>query len=285
MAMKREDYKYVYNSFNKSNDRRTSEGLKIGSTVKNLLEIREDNIVKLTSDDREENFWYVENEFIIKDKVFVLKLKGTPVEGKNNLYTAGGILDYKEGYVLNVEAKNLDSSLSEKAEIFYEGIDENNTRCEYKFYSSSPIVDGVFKYQERGVIENTIQFGALISYIKLKADTNYVLQVINTTNPNPLGENYPINSINAWEKNINYNFNSYLFFRTPAGLDIDYDVEINGLSFGYPLEDRSFKSPLQGKVFLFESDLPWMVDDSGTIIGLSNEQLSVPYISTKTRVK
>ena len=76
-------------------------------------------------------------------------------------------------------------------------------------------------------------------------------------------------------------FNQYLFFQTSD--DINYILQINGISFGYKTYNlikteteisctqiRSFESPIQAKVFLFKSDLPWIVDKNGVIVGLND---------------
>lgn len=121
------------------------------------------------------------------------------------------------------------------------------------------------------------QDGWLSYNIELKPNTSYVLQVIDSTLPKNQVEYNNIIKKNG-EQFIN--FNQYVFFQTTE--DTQYSLEINGLTFGYKIYDlnsgivtqkRSFISPAQAKVFLFESQMPWIVDKNGTVVGLKDTPL------------
>lgn len=128
-------------------------------------------------------------------------------------------------------------------------------------------------------LSQSIQQGLLLHSVTLEPRTSYVLQVIGATKPK--SQELEQNKIIDSSENNLFLFNQYLFFQTSD--DINYILQINGISFGYKTYNlikteteisctqiRSFESPIQAKVFLFKSDLPWIVDKNGVIVGLND---------------
>lgn len=130
--------------------------------------------------------------------------------------------------------------------------------------------------------EETVQKGLLQHQVILEANTSYVLQIVNMTSPN--GRTLPKNKITSSE--FSYEFDQYLFFQT-GNQTKSYDLSIYGVSFGYKtfgrkinsnneivfFQLRSFEAPEQAKVYLFKSNMPWMVNQNGVIVGLKEYTL------------
>ena len=127
----------------------------------------------------------------------------------------------------------------------------------------------------------TIENGTLQTQFSLKKNTSYVLQVIDVETKN----NCLIRNASEASYNDIWNFDNYLFFRTGDSSTSNFVLQVNGLSFGYTtygkdvygqmIQLRSVASPLKGKVFLFESDLPWVVDRSGQVVGAIDAPLEM----------
>lgn len=130
--------------------------------------------------------------------------------------------------------------------------------------------------------EETIQKGLLQHQVVLEANSSYVLQIINMTSPND--RTLPKNKIAA--SGFSYEFDQYLFFQTGKQTET-CDLSIYGASFGYKtfgckrnnndeivfFQLRSFEAPVQAKVYLFKSNMPWMVNQNGVIVGLKEYTL------------
>ena len=139
-------------------------------------------------------------------------------------------------------------------------------------------IDLLIKYEKRfSENEKTISAGELHTKVSLKPNTTYILQVVNAVMPsvNSKPESKLICSNQTWE------FENYLFFKTPnTQTDLTYTLQIQGISFGYAVigvDDatgaevalRCFASDEKPKVFLFKTDIPWIVNDKGVIISSS----------------
>ena len=147
--------------------------------------------------------------------------------------------------------------------------------------SPSATLDYVVKGSEKQ--EETIQHGLLLHQVVLKPHTSYVLQVVNMTESKNTEEKKQ-NKIES--ESCVYKFDQYLFFQTGPRQE-SFTLYIYGASFGYKtfgrkvndndevefFQLRSFEAPIQTKVFLFESSMPWVVNDVGTIVGLKEYTL------------
>lgn len=130
--------------------------------------------------------------------------------------------------------------------------------------------------------EETIQKGLLQHQVTLEANTSYVLQVVNMTSPK--GHTLPKNQIIGSE--FSYEFDQYLFFQTGNQIE-NCDLSIYGVSFGYKtfgrkvndnddvifFQLRNFEAPVQAKVYLFKSNMPWIINQKGIIVGLKEHTL------------
>lgn len=147
---------------------------------------------------------------------------------------------------------------------YYGELSENNNSKKWKPHGSST--------------SETILRGFLSNAVTLEPNTTYVLQVIGATQPK--NTTLPSNQIIVDGNSIN--FNQYVFFSSGEGV---CSLNIYGLSFGYKIlglnesleqiQLRSFISPVQGKVYLFKTDTPWIVNKEGVIVGLSDATLQV----------
>lgn len=134
---------------------------------------------------------------------------------------------------------------------------------------------------------DTLKYGVLQHQVTLKANKSYVLQIIGSCAPS--GVTLPKNKIsnktitNSSEYN-EWEFDQYLFFKTTNSTQLNYTITAYGISFGYSIygvlegsstikQLRTIESPVEAKVFLFESDAPWKVDYNGVITDLTNNQL------------
>ena len=134
---------------------------------------------------------------------------------------------------------------------------------------------------------DTVQKGTLIHKVKLKKNTSYVLQVIDSVLPKNI-EKFE-NKI-TFPDNNSFSFNQYLFFRTPnTNSEIESTLEINGIGFSYKIlglstsgvvDLRSIKTSEQARVFLFQADKAWVVNKQGSIVGLKDEPLKIIQTTT-----
>lgn len=146
-------------------------------------------------------------------------------------------------------------------------------------------------------IADTIKDGLLLIQLQLESGTSYVVQVIDAIAPK--NEDLPDNHM-IMSDDVDFTFDQYLFFRTPEDnpetkeKDIyHFELRVYGASFGYKLyhldneqgkliQLRNFISPVGAKVFVFKSDLPWVVNNKGVIVGLSNNKLNIPASTDNT---
>lgn len=155
-------------------------------------------------------------------------------------------------------------------------------------------INYIINMQVRGsAISDPMEYGVLKTTVKLQPNTSYCLHVINQT-PNPNKAEQASSHLSQSEKSSS-KFNGYLFFNTGNTQQNTWEIEIPGISFGYEVYNkndsgvvvdyRPIKTSLQAKVFLFESNLPWVVDDKGIIIGVVESSLVLlnptPVDSTK----
>lgn len=311
MAMTREDYKYVHNTLGGITNKIDDGTLKIGSKVNNLLlELSDENIYNANYPEyygeKKSGQWECETEEVsISSVQMVEKIQNISVDkgfttniDSNTYYMGTTDIIILDSNPIDLIITNNDTSLFlPKATIEKQ---DNKYHC--TFYGSSLPVTATISYKIENTIENTItvvknttiQNGLLTNNIILKPNKSYVLQVLNVVEPyNSLPENIIENKNNNPTK---YNFKQYLFFHTGDFSEKDYSFKlyINGLSFGYKiynkLEDntvaqaRSFFAPVKAKVYLFESDMPWIVNEKGIIVGLSETYLQVPINSSSDPV-
>lgn len=161
--------------------------------------------------------------------------------------------------------------------------------------SSLPLLTRIYyEIESDFTIADTIKDGLLLTQLFLESGTSYVVQIIDAIAPNntDLPDNHV--KIAVKDKVVDFAFDQYLFFRTPED-DPDTqeketyacEFEIFGAAFGYKLyhldddagkliQLRNFVSPVGAKIFIFKSDLPWMVNNKGVVVGLSNHRLNIP---------
>lgn len=130
-------------------------------------------------------------------------------------------------------------------------------------------------------IDNPTQYGFLKTTTPLSSNKSYVLQIINQINVS--SDESLKSSIYLSTDNKKF-FDTYLFFNTGAAQE-RWVFEMLGVSFGYDIYDKQntgvvvnlnpIQTSSQAKVFLFESDIPWMVDDKGKIVGLADKSLAL----------
>ena len=147
--------------------------------------------------------------------------------------------------------------------LYYGTLEENNNDKKWTTHSTT---------------SETIQKGFLSKTVTLEADSTYVLQIVGSTKPK--APELPLNSIKITGEDA-VEFNQYLFFNTNKNKECT--LNLYGLSVGYKIlgiegsevvQLRSFISPVQAKVYLFKTNLPWIVDNTGTIVGLSESALT-----------
>lgn len=133
-------------------------------------------------------------------------------------------------------------------------------------------------YVDGGETVSTVSTGVLKIALKVQANKNYVLQILGTTNTLSFSDNIKLLNQEKTTRTPQI-VGNYLFFN-PGNYN-EIHLSIYGLSFGYSLlknansdkELRYFKG-LPGKVFLFESDLPWVVDLKGVVASLNPSNIS-----------
>lgn len=182
--------------------------------------------------------------------------------------------------------------------------DIDNKKITFYFYSEKPRVSGSYSFNVTNVEgesgdNDTIKNGRLDSSSIVKENTSYVLQVINSTSPKDGNTNkntITIKSTDGNERSIQ--FDNYLFFKT-GQQEKHITLSIYGLSYGYKVYDqekevinsiekykisemRCFKTDNKAKIFLFETNLPWAVDNNGIITHLENVELKVSEDSSMT---
>lgn len=137
------------------------------------------------------------------------------------------------------------------------------------------------------IYKDSVEKGILIHQVKLKKNAQYVLQVIDAVMPKNLEK---IENTIKFSDNTEYSFNQHIFFQTPAESDTCI-LTIGGIGFAYRIlgmspdgvvDLRSIKTKNEAKVFLFECDKPWVVDQQGIIIGINDEPLKIPNSSSDT---
>lgn len=119
----------------------------------------------------------------------------------------------------------------------------------------------------------TVKNGALQTEFSLKKNTSYVLQVLDANSKN----NTLVRNSEDSEYSDVWEFDNYLFFRTGSSSVAHFTLTISGLSYGYKIlgrdagnnliQLRSKSRPIQPRVYLFEADVPWIVDRNGQIVG------------------
>ena len=124
----------------------------------------------------------------------------------------------------------------------------------------------------------TIENGLLRTKVSLKGNKSYVLQVLNAVAPQSLIE--PVYNSIQYGENKELYLDQYIYFKPLE--DIECTINCYGIGYSYVLygtkrgklcELRSFSVSEKSKVFLFESNMPWRVDDTGTIIDISETKL------------
>lgn len=161
--------------------------------------------------------------------------------------------------------------------------------------STLPLITRIYyEIESDFTVADTIKDGLLLTQLFLESGTSYVVQVIDAIAPN--NEDLPDNhvKITVKDKVVDFAFDQYLFFRTPEDDPNTQEKEIYacefevfGAAFGYKLyhldndagkliQLRNFVSPVGAKIFIFKSDLPWMVNNKGVVVGLSNQKLNIP---------
>lgn len=134
--------------------------------------------------------------------------------------------------------------------------------------------------------DDTIKWGRLNSSAIVKENTLYMLQIINPTSPtNDINKKNIITiKSNETDTGRNIEFDNCIFFKTKPG-EKYITLSIYGLSYGYQIysqnsdriyEMRSFRTDTKAKIFLFETNLPWAVDNNGIITHLENIKLNIP---------
>lgn len=190
--------------------------------------------------------------------------------------------------------KKSDSSLGIGEKISNIVVDLNQTNVHNSFYEeyySEKLENEVWDciYTTGTQYESTIKDGMLKTTTILEPNTSYVLQVIDAVQTSSAITEQ--NSI-QWQGHQSVEFNNYLFFNTgDLGENKNTTLKINGISFGYKIyapingdvcELRSIVSPVEAKVFLFKSDLPWFVDKQGVIVGLHDTPLKMMASTSST---
>ena len=124
----------------------------------------------------------------------------------------------------------------------------------------------------------TIKNGLLSTQVSLKGNKSYVLQVLNAVAPQSLDQ--PVYNSIQYGENKELVLDQYIYFKPLE--DIKCTINCYGVGYSYVLygtqngslcELRSFSVSEKSKVFLFESNMPWRVDDTGTIIDISETKL------------
>lgn len=153
-----------------------------------------------------------------------------------------------------------------------------------------------FTTNNNGLVRKTIQDGLLKHQVSLKSNTSYVIQIIDSLKSK--GSDWTNKIYDKDNKTFEKTFNQYLFFETPemGSKNVNFILDINGLSYGYKIfgkftdptdgkttfcELRSIETNKQAKVFLFESNSPWVVDKNGVIVSLMDSALESPKTSSE----
>lgn len=353
MAMDNQSYKYVYNSFSKTQNKQGTNILSVGSTIQNLLvDLNENNIYNpnfpdyygtngtlltkwccategdvkktkivtgeyytqreiqergsqsatttgtLKNGQFEHNYSFILPEGVDTSTIsvmvndmstlYVLGGRYVQVSVRIGTYQATMTISYKYTkpiYVYRWSGEDLDYKVTNNTLYKMTTTRENKIlTIEWETElrkSPSASLDYVIKGSEKQ--EETIQNGLLLHEVILKPHTSYVLQVVNMTEPKSTQEKKQ-NKIKS--DSCVYKFDQYLFFQTGPRQE-SFTLYIYGASFGYKtfgrkvndndevefFQLRSFEAPIQTKVFLFESSMPWVVNDVGTIVGLKEYTL------------
>lgn len=302
MAITRNDYKYIHNTLPKREVERDDGTLKVGAAVKNLITPLNDATVYNPS--FPEFYPEVEKDFEFEKWYPPCDLNYSEFIGTYEKTSSS--IKINEKYWVNIsdvlvdEEKDLDKYyfiiLSDNV-IGYEKHKMLNLFT-YLLYTEQPnetVKYSLYKLKDKisliGNGQNTIQYGTLNTTVKLKSNTTYVLQVVNAFKINNLPKNTIKNLYNYKEGELT--FDDYLFFRTSSFSNQTLQLSINGLSFGYKIlhktndnsEDiiqlRSYGASTPATVYLFESDLPWAVNDRGVICGMVDSQLQT-HMQAKT---
>lgn len=156
-------------------------------------------------------------------------------------------------------------------------IEENLYNPNYKkFYGD--ITDYAYTKWYSVNQDETIKNGLLSTKVSLKGNKSYVLQVLNAVAPQSLTE--PVYNSIQYGDNKKLYLDQYIYFK-PLD-DIECTINCYGIGYSYVLygtqngdlcELRSFSVSEKSKVFLFESNMPWRVDDTGTIVDISETKL------------
>lgn len=187
--------------------------------------------------------------------------------------------------VNNIEITSLVTTGEDSESISWEN--NNTLKATFSGNKSTYTINTTMKYKTIKDLES-IEKGTLVHSVALKPNTTYVLQVIDALQPSNISTfSNSISTGNNWS----LNFNQYLFFSTVGiSTEQNFILKINGLSFSYQIlgkqdnsviEVRSIKSKEQAKVFLFESNYPWIVDKKGVVVGLNDVTLKTVEASSQ----
>ena len=155
-------------------------------------------------------------------------------------------------------------------------------------FTNQMTVSIMYTTEVKYFLKDTIKNGLLSTQVSLEANTSYVLQVIDATTPKNTSF---LNNISSQTSSVSFDFGQYIFFHTGQNAEV-FDVNIFGISFGYKmyhlktegdkntlLQLRNITSPVEAKVFLFKTDLPWVVNKKGIVVGLNNTSLQIPVVT------
>ena len=317
MAITRQDYQYIHNTLEKSSNINSNSRLKIGSQIENLLpEVKEENIWNSDFQDyygsEKPNICW--EPHLKSKRNYSKEVSGTGTPIKRPSANGSLITFYELTYNHTVSNKNdknkiqdITAKNSVKSDLYSEDVkciwnnDKENPAIICTFYSTNQWVTGTLSYtitEDYNESDNlTIKNGVLYTSTIVKPNTSYVLQVINSILPQ--GQTAGLrNTITLASENIqtsrDIKFDQYLFFTTGEN-ENSIKLSINGLSYSYPIyginsdnsiiELRCFSSNTKSKVFLFESDFPWMINNTGIITNISENYLQVPNIANNTGIK
>lgn len=294
MAITRNDYKYIHNTLGKKQTSIADDGkLKLGAGVKNLLTPLDSNHLYNpvfsefypTIENFQFKTWYPDCSTVYATKQGDYTKQSEKLEwdaeGRNGIYVLEQWQTYqdeRDKYFFANTSKNVISYEKVMRQIDI-GLDIPSYLNSYNYALYTENIDEEVTYSlyKKNAVESinadsTIKYGILKNTIQLKPNTSYVLQVVNACKP----ESSPKNMIKNIYDEQGWEFDEYLFFKTSKNSNQTMELSITGLSFSHvvyhKVEDkiiqlRNYGHHQPAKVYLFESDFPWVVNDKGAVVG------------------
>ena len=294
MAISRNDYKYIHNTLGKKQTSIADDGkLKLGAGIKNLLTPLDSNHLYNpvfsnfypTIENFQFKTWYPDCSTVYATKQGDYTKQSVKLawdeEGRNGVYALESWLplqNARDQYFFTSTSKNVTSYEKVMRKIGIGTIQPAYRRSyNYALYTENINEDVTYSLYKKNTVksinaDSTIKYGILKNTIQLKPNTSYVLQVVNACKP----ESSPKNTIKNIYDGQGWEFDEYLFFKTSKKSNQTMELSIAGLSFSHVvyhkvddkiIQLRNYGHHQQAKVYLFESDFPWVVNDKGAVVG------------------